>query len=81
MVDLLDEGAGDLEVEVEHAALEAAVTGIKREFGEAWFKSPAAGDFLRELWSHGMEFDVWEIAQKLGYDGLDVGLIQHELTA
>lgn len=54
---------------------------LKREFGDAWFRNPAAGDFLRELWQDGMQFDVWEIAQKLGYDGLDAGPLQRELTA
>jgi hypothetical protein len=54
---------------------------LKREFGEAWFSNPAAGDFLRNLWRPGMEFDVWEIAQQLGYDGLDVSLLQRELMA
>jgi hypothetical protein len=53
---------------------------LKHEFGDAWFRNPAAGDFLRELWKNGMEFDVWEIAQKLGYEGLDTGPLQRELT-
>ncbi len=53
---------------------------LKREFGEAWFTSASAGDFLRELWKDGMKYDVWEIANKLGYDGLDIAPMMAELT-
>lgn len=54
---------------------------LEREFGETWFTKKAAGDFLRELWHDGQKYDVWEIARKLGYDGLDTGPIQEELLA
>ncbi|MCB1217031.1 hypothetical protein KDL44_06545 [bacterium] len=54
---------------------------LEAEFGENWFSSRRAGDFLRGLWSEGQKYDVWEIAQKLGYAGLDISLIQQEITA
>jgi hypothetical protein len=53
---------------------------LEHEFGEAWFTQKRAGDFLRELWSVGMTYDITETAQRLGYGaGLDVDLIQYEL--
>lgn len=53
---------------------------LKAEFGDAWFTNRRAGDFLRELWKDGMKYDVWEIAQKLGYGGLDIGPLTEELA-
>ena len=55
-------------------------TYLKDEFGEAWFTNPQAGDFLRELWHDGQKYDVWEIAGKLGFDGLDIAPLKAELT-
>jgi hypothetical protein len=54
---------------------------LEREYGETWFTKRSAGDFLRELWQDGQKYDVWEIAGKLGYDGLDISVIREELTA
>jgi hypothetical protein len=54
---------------------------LKSEFGEAWFSNRKAGDFLRELWQDGQKYDVWEIAERLGFDGLDISMLQAELTA
>ena len=54
---------------------------LVREFGKTWFTKRAAGDFLRDLWLDGQKYDVWEIAKKLGYDGLDISVIREELTA
>ena len=51
------------------------------EFGEAWFTRPEAGDFLRGLWSHGQEFTAEEIAQQLGYPGLQVEPLIADLTS
>lgn len=53
---------------------------LRREFGEAWFTRRAAGDFLRDLWREGMKYDVWEIAERLGYGGLDMGPLTAEVT-
>lgn len=54
---------------------------LEREFGENWFSSRKAGDFLKELWSQGQKFDVWEIASRLGYEGLDISQVQAEITS
>ncbi|MBN2082859.1 hypothetical protein JW859_11735 [bacterium] len=53
---------------------------LKREFGDAWFTNQKAGDFLRELWHDGQKYDVWEIAERLGFSGLDIEPIKAELT-
>lgn len=53
---------------------------LKRDFGEDWFTKRKAGDFLRDLWSEGQKYDVWELAGRLGFEGLDIGLLQEELT-
>jgi len=52
-----------------------------KEFGEAWFTRPEAGDFLRGLWSHGQEFTADELAQQLGYPGLQVEPLIADLTS
>jgi hypothetical protein len=54
---------------------------LEREFGEAWFTQRRAGDFLRDLWSVGMTYDIGETAERLGYAGLDVDQIEAELLA
>ncbi len=54
---------------------------LRREFGEVWFTERRAGDFLRELWRDGQKYDVWEIAEKLGYGGLDIAPLKAELLA
>ncbi len=43
-----------------------------QEFGERWFARPEAGGFLKGLWAHGLEFTADELAQRLGYPGLQV---------
>ncbi len=42
------------------------------EFGERWFASRQAGDFIKELWRLGQEFSAEELAQRLGYPGLQI---------
>jgi len=51
------------------------------EFGEAWFTRKEAGDFLKGLWAHGQEFTADELAQQLGYPGLQVEPLIADLTA
>lgn len=45
---------------------------LKEKYGEQWFNSAEAGSFLRNLWSKGQKHDVIELAQMLGYSGLDM---------
>jgi len=52
---------------------------LRREFGEVWFTGRKAGDFLKELWREGMKYDVWEIAGRLGFDGLSIEPLKAEL--
>ncbi len=51
---------------------------LRERFGEAWFTNRRAGDALRELWHMGQKYDVWEIAQQLGYGGLDIAPLMAE---
>jgi hypothetical protein len=51
---------------------------LRQRFGEAWFTNRRAGDALRELWHMGQKYDVWEIAQQLGYEGLDIAPLAAE---
>ena len=45
---------------------------LKEKYGEQWFNNAEAGSFLRNLWSKGQKHDVIELAQMLGYSGLDM---------
>lgn len=44
---------------------------LVQRFGEEWWNSPEAGEFLQELWSYGSEMCPDEIARLIGYEGLD----------
>lgn len=52
---------------------------LRERFGEAWFTNRRAGDALRELWRQGQKYDVWEIAQQLGYSGLDIAPLKEDM--
>lgn len=45
---------------------------LKENYGEEWFNNPEAGKFLMDLWSHGQKFNLVELAQMVGYSGLDI---------
>lgn len=47
--------------------------------GEAWFKSLKTGRILGGLWSKGQKYDVVELAQRIGYKGLDVKPLLSEI--
>lgn len=53
-----------LEVQLRHRLVD--------EFGERWFASAEAGEFLRQLWALGQEFNAEELVQRLGYPGLHI---------
>jgi hypothetical protein len=60
--------------------LEAQVRGrLEREFGERWFENRQAGAYLRTLWSWGQSHPADELAQQLGYEGLDATALIREL--
>lgn len=50
-------------------------------FGERWFASKDAGDYLKGLWRPGQQFTADELAQRLGHPGLDVDLLVADLLA
>jgi hypothetical protein len=52
---------------------------LRREFGSCWFADPGAGRFLIRLWALGNEKPVGELAQELGYQGLDAGVLRREI--
>jgi hypothetical protein len=54
---------------------------LVREFGEDWWRSPATGDFLRELFREGTKPTSEEVAARLGYDALDTTPLVDALTA
>lgn len=55
-------------------------TLLKEEFSERWFLEPKAGRYLKGLWSQGQKFAVQELAESLGYPGLDASILVDELV-
>ncbi len=53
---------------------------LEREYGPAWFIKPAAGRFLIDLWQQGQRDNVVELAQQMGYEGLDLEPLTEELS-
>ncbi|MBZ0204386.1 MAG: hypothetical protein K8I03_15335 [Ignavibacteria bacterium] len=43
---------------------------LRTSFGEMWFHSKQAGDFLEELWYHGQKYDAQELAKLIGMEHL-----------
>jgi len=52
---------------------------LEREYGPAWFTKPVAGRFLVDLWQQGQRDNVVELAQQMGYEGLDLEPLTEEL--
>jgi hypothetical protein len=52
---------------------------IKR-FGPRWYSRPAAGDFLKEIWSWGFRYDCDELAGRIRRWGLDLDPITREIS-
>ncbi|WXG46398.1 MAG: hypothetical protein WED05_07000 [Candidatus Atabeyarchaeum deiterrae] len=52
---------------------------LVEKVGEAWFKSLKTGRILGGLWSKGQKYDVVELAQRIGYKGLDVKPLLSEI--
>lgn len=50
-----------------------------REVGEDWWRSPATGERLLDLFREGTRPTSEEIAARLGYEPFDTGPLQHEL--
>jgi hypothetical protein len=54
---------------------------LQREFDDEWFRNPKAGKFLVELWRDGQRHPVEELADFMGYAGLDLGPVTEEINA
>jgi hypothetical protein len=44
---------------------------LKARHGEAWWRSPEAGEALRRSWSRGQQWNAQDVVAHLGYDELD----------
>lgn len=49
----------------------ALAASMRTQFGEAWWRSPEAGETLRRSWSRGQEWSAEQVVAHLGYDRLD----------
>ncbi len=56
-------------------------TGLRDRFGAAWWRSPQAGAFLRELWSAGLGPSAEDVVASLGYDHLDWRPVLRQIRA
>jgi hypothetical protein len=54
---------------------------LREKFGEDWWRDEGAGGLLADLWSSGQKYDVGEMAQHLGYAGLDIEPLLEEFDA
>jgi len=48
-------------------------TRLAERFGDHWWQSKEAGDYLKSLYAHGNEFSAKELARELGYTSLEAG--------
>jgi hypothetical protein len=56
-------------------------TGLRDRFGAAWWRSPEAGAFLRELWTTGLGPSAEDVVASLGYDHLDWRPVLRQIRA
>lgn len=52
---------------------------LSDQFGNTWWTSRAAGDYLRSLWSTGQKYDGVMVARSVGYFGIDEYPLVREL--
>jgi hypothetical protein len=61
-------------------AFETHLRGVLGErFGPEWFRSPGAGNLLRELWREGQRLDADELLAQVTGAHLDFGVMQNEV--
>ncbi len=53
---------------------------IEERFGTRWYTRPAAGGFLKDLWSYGTRYRVEELAKHIRLMDLDLEPIKRDLT-
>lgn len=46
-------------------------TWLEARHGRAWWREPAAGASLQEIWSHGSEWSARDVVAHLGYNAVD----------
>ena len=62
--------------------LDAALTDhLATQHGDAWWRSPAAGETLRRAWSRGQEWNAEQVVAHLGYDSLDWRPVVRQIRA
>lgn len=49
------------------------------EFDDDWFRNARAGKFLIELWNEGQKHSVVELARYMGFEGLDISAVTHDI--
>lgn len=54
---------------------------LLEEIGDEWWRSPATGELLRELFREGTRPSTEEVAGRLGFDPLDTTPLEAELSA
>ena len=54
---------------------------LVERFGDRWWSTVEAGDFLKDLWGYGSELPPDEIARLAGFDGLDSSYLTSEIKA
>jgi len=52
---------------------------LEQEFGESWWTNRDAGWLLRDWWHRGQQRPLRELAQEIGFDGLDTQPLLEEL--
>lgn len=53
---------------------------LRERFGDRWFESPAAGEWLRGLWRQGQRLDADELLEVTLGERLDLGVLARELV-
>lgn len=53
---------------------------VEERFGTRWYTRPAAGGFLKDLWSYGTRYRVEELREHIRYMDLDLEPIKRDLT-
>lgn len=53
---------------------------LKSRFGSAWFRNPAAGTFMRGLWSKGQSLPGDELAKVFGEEGVSTDAVLDEIA-
>ncbi|MFQ6059768.1 MAG: hypothetical protein ACE5KV_00525 [Thermoplasmata archaeon] len=54
---------------------------LKEKFGEKWFLNADSGAYLRNLWSVGQKYNIVELAQNEGFQGLDLEPLTEEIMS